>query len=160
MIILNQQDGFDDIDVAILQALQANGRITHVELGRQVNLSSPAVHARVKRLEQAGFIQQYVALLNRQTLGYDLLCFVQVGLHSHHVKQMSAFEAYLLTIPEVLECYHLTGEYDFLLKVVLKDRADLERFIVERLSSSEGIARINTSMVISETKATTVLPLT
>ena len=149
----------DETDKTILQILQSHGRISNADLGRQINLSSPAIHARIKRLEEAGFIYKYTALLDREKLGYSLICFINVQLTSHHFEQMTHFEKYVSELPEVLECYHLTGDYDFLLKVVLRDRKDLEQFVIKRLSSVRELSRINTSLVISEIKTTTELPM-
>lgn len=149
----------DDLDKAILQLLQTEGRISNVDLAERVNLSPPAIHARLKRLEQRGYIRQYVALLDREKVGYDMLCFIHVNLQLHQPEQVENFRRVIQDLPEVLECHHLTGEYDYLLKVAVRNRKDLERFVVSRLTPIPGIARIHTSLVLSEVKATTVLPL-
>jgi Lrp/AsnC family leucine-responsive transcriptional regulator len=149
----------DQLDEAILDILQNEGRISNVELGQRVNLSPPAVHARLKRLEQKGFIRQYVALLDRELIGYDMLCFINISLQLHQHKQVENFKRRMLELPQVLECHHLTGEYDYLLKVVVRNRKDLEQFVVNQLTPIAGIARIHTSLVLTEIKSTTALPL-
>lgn len=149
----------DDIDRAILQTLQENGRISNADLARRVNLSPPAVHARVRRLEEQGLIRRYVALLDREAVGYDMLCLISVRLERHQRRDIDRLRSAVQEMPEVLECYHVTGEFDFLLKVVMRNRQELERFVVDRLSSLAGIAHIRTSLVLSEIKTTTALPL-
>ncbi len=149
----------DEVDRAILTSLQSQARLSNVELARRVNLSPPATHARVKRLEEEGYIRQYVALVDSDKAGFDLLCFIEVNLQLHQLKQVESFREAIRQLPEVLECYHLTGEHDYLLKVVLHNREDLERFVVRCLTPIPGVARIQTSVVLSEVKAKTALPL-
>ena len=143
---LNQRTGLDDIDVEILRLLQDDASISKAELGRRLNLSQPAVHHRVKRLEERGYIQRYVAILDHELLGLDLICFVQV-------------EQAVLAMPEVLDCHHLTGDADFLLKVVAPNRKALEHLLVERLSTLPGVTHLETSVVLREVKHVTALPL-
>lgn len=149
----------DEIDMQVLRELQADGRISNVELARRVNLSPPATHARIKRLQQQGFIKTAAVILDRARLGFDLLCFIQISLQMHQLEQVERFREAVRQMPEVLECYHLTGEYDYLLKVVIRNRQDLERFVVGNLTPLPGVARIHTSVVFSEIKATTALPI-
>ena len=149
----------DDIDREILDLVQKNGRISNAELSRRLNLSPPATHARVRRLERDGFIEGYAGLLNRDKLGYDLLCFVLVGLSVHQFEHVHGFRERVLAMPEVLECYNITGEYDYLLKVVLHNREDLERFVVGELTPLPGVARLQTSLVLSEVKSSVKLPV-
>ncbi len=153
------QENLHPLDAAILRELQNDGRISTVELARRVHLSPPATHARVKRLEKAGLIRQYGATLDREKAGFDLLCFIQITIQLHQPQQVEKFRTLVRQMPEVLECHHITGEYDYLLKVALRNRKDLERFVVKQLTPIPGVARIHTSMVLSENKATTALPL-
>ena len=149
----------DEVDKAILEALQRDGRISNAELARRVNLSPPATHARVRRLEARGYIDSYVTLLDQEKAGFDMLCFVRVSLARHQPEEVDRFRSVVLDMPEVLECYHVTGDFDYMLKVVIHNRKDLERFLVARLTSIPGVARVYTSLVLSEVKSTTVLPL-
>ena len=149
----------DDIDRAILRELQVDARISNLDLSRQIDLSPPATHARVRRLEACGLIRGRVAIVDRERAGFDLLVFVSIGMQVHQYQHIERFRALIGELPEVLECHHLTGEYDYLLKVVLRNRRDLERFVVEKLSPIPGIARIHSSLVLSEVKATTALPI-
>ena len=148
----------DEIDRAILAILQTSGRVTNAELARQVNLSPPAVHARLRRLEEQGLIRQYVALLDREAAGYDMLCLINIRMELHQREHVERLRSIVQTMPEVLECHHVTGEYDYQLKVVLRNRKELERFVVDRLTTIPGIAHIRTSLVLSEIKSTTAIP--
>src|SRR5574341_114888 len=147
----------DSTDKLILQILQEEGRLSNAELARRVSLSPPATHARMRRLEEEGYIHGYAALLDREKAGFDMLCFVQISLQLHQPQQVEAVRAAIREMPEVLECHHITGEYDYLLKVVIHNRKDLERFVLERLTPVPGVARIHTSLVLTEVKATTAL---
>ena len=149
----------DETDLHILEILQLEGRISNAKLARQIELSPPATLARTKRLEEAGIIRGYVALLEPEQVGFDMLCFVNVSLQLHQSQQVEGFERAVAEMPEVLECHHVTGEYDYLLKVAIRNRSDLKRFAVERLTPIPGVARIYTSLVLSEVKSTTALPL-
>jgi Lrp/AsnC family transcriptional regulator, leucine-responsive regulatory protein len=151
--------GFDQLDIAILEELQVNGRISIADLARKIHLSQPAVHSRIRRLEREGIIQQYVALVDREAAGYDLLCFIRITLQPHSREVFCNAQKVLEELPSVLECYRMTGNYDLLLKVVLRDRADLERFIEEHLMVITGIDRIDTDLVLNEVKQTTALQL-
>jgi len=159
MIGYSQGSELDELDLAILRTLQDDGRISNADLAQRINLSPPATHARVRRLTERGYIRGYVALLDKAKLGYDMTCFISVSLQMHQVEGLEAFRASVRQFPEVLECHHVTGEFDFLLKAVVRNRQDLERFVVNRLTPIPGVARINTSLALSETKSTTALPL-
>jgi DNA-binding Lrp family transcriptional regulator len=149
----------DELDKRILDELQKDARISNAELARRVNLSPPATHARVKRLEEKGAVQRYVALLDRQMTGYDMLCFVRVSLQLHDLDQVTGFHEAIREIPEVLECHHVTGDYDYLLKVLAHNTEDLENFLVNRLTPIPGVAQIHTSLVLREVKNSTTIPL-
>jgi len=156
---MNEYSDIDVLDRAILDVLQREGRMTNVDLARLVNLSPPAVHTRVKRLEQQGYIRGYVALLDAEKLGYDMLCFVSVTLAIHQPEHVENFREVVQRMPEVLACHHITGAYDYLLKVVVANRKALERFVMTKLTPIPGIAHIQTSLVLREIKNTTQLPV-
>ncbi|MFN8530460.1 MAG: Lrp/AsnC family transcriptional regulator [Anaerolineae bacterium] len=149
----------DDIDRQILTALQQDGAITNAELARRISLSPPAVHARIKALEDEGYIKQYVAVLNREKLGYDMLCLVGVTLQMHQPEQIDRFHEEVRRMPEVLECHFLTGDFDYLLKVVVRNRKELERLLMDRLTRIPGVSRVSTSLVLGEIKNSLALPL-
>jgi Lrp/AsnC family transcriptional regulator, leucine-responsive regulatory protein len=147
----------DSIDLQILDILQRQANISNAELGRRVNLSPPATHARIKRLETEGYIQKQVAILDQQKLGFDLLCYIFISTDIHQAEQLEILENNLEAMPEVLECHCLTGEYDYLLKVANKNRQGLEEFI--RKLNKLGISRIQTSLALREIKHSTILPI-
>jgi Lrp/AsnC family leucine-responsive transcriptional regulator len=149
----------DDYDRAILDALQTDGRIANAELARRLALSAPAIHARLRRLEEVGLISRYAAVLDREKLGFDLLCFVNISLQRHTREHVALFRQRIQEIPQVLECHHVTGEYDYLLKVVVRNRKELEHLLMEELTPIPGVAHIHTSLVLNEVKAATALPL-
>lgn len=149
----------DELDRQILTELQRDARQANAEVARRLSLSPPAVHARIKRLEEQGYVRGYTALLDRERLGFDMLCFIQISLQLHQIEQVNHFRTTIQQIPEVLECHHVTGEYDYLLKIAVRNRQELERLVMEKLTPIPGVARIHTSLVFSEIKASTALPL-
>lgn len=149
----------DRVDKSLLRALQLDGRLSNVQLAKKISLSPPATHSRLRRLEKDGYIRQYAAVVDREKAGYDLLCFIHISLQMHKVEQVEKFREATRRMPEVLECHHITGEHDYLLKVVLKNRKDLERFVVDKITPIPGVARIHTSLVLTEVKTTMALPL-
>ena len=159
MIVSSVQAAIDETDKAILRLLQANGRISNAQIARQVGLSAPATHARVKRLEETGVIRQYATLLDRETIGFDMVCFISVSLQLHQFDAIERFKELVQDMPEVLECHHITGEFDYLLKAVFRNRDELQEFVVNKLTPIPGMARINTSLVLIEIKATQQLPI-
>lgn len=149
--------GLDNVDLQILAILQREVQISNAELARRVNLSPPATHTRVKRLENEGYIDQQVAILNQEKLGFDLLCYIFMSTNIHQEKQIEELENRLKTMSEILECHCLTGAYDYLLKVVIRDRQDLNQFI--RKLNKLGVSRIQTNLSLREIKYSTVLPI-
>lgn len=149
----------DEKDVALLNHLQGDARLTNTELAQRVNLSAPGLQKRIKKLEEAGIIEQYVTIVNHEAVGYDMLCFVQVTLMRHEPHLVHQFRKLVQQMPEVLECHHITGEYDYLLKIVLRNRKHLEKFLIETLTPVPGMDKIRTSLVLSEIKKTTAVPL-
>lgn len=149
----------DELDSAILEILQSEARISNAELARRVNLSPPATLARVRRLEESGYIERYVALVDRRQVGYDMFCFVRVSLQLHDTEQVTGFREAVQQMPEILECHHVTGDYDYILKVVARNTKDLENFLINQLTPIPGVARIYTSLVLNEVKSSTVIPL-
>lgn len=149
----------DDTDRILLQYLQIDARMTNVELARRVNLSAPGLQKRLRKLEESGVIRQYVTLVDREALGYDMLCYINVTLQRHEPEAIRQFRDAVQNMPEVLACYHITGEYDYLLKVVVRNRKHLEQFLVETLTPVPGMDKIRTSLVLSEIKSTTTVPV-
>ena len=150
--------GFDELDRAILRELQKNARITNAELARTIHLSQPAIYQRIKKLEKRGAIQRYSAFVERSVVGLDLLCLLQIktdGTPNNLQKIRELAE----DNPHILECYHLTGEFDVVLKIVIQDHANLEQFIEKHFSDVKGIQRLQTNIVLTEWKVTTNIPL-
>ena len=152
-------NSLDEIDRTVLQYLQEDARITNAELARRVDLSPPGLQKRVRKLEESGVIEQYTTLVNREAVGYDMLCFIQVTLQRHDPESIRIFREQVHQMPEVLECYHLTGEYDYMLKIVVRNRAHLSSFLVDTLTPLPGMDKLRTSLVLSEIKRTTAVPL-
>jgi DNA-binding Lrp family transcriptional regulator len=149
----------DRYDRTILQALQQDGRISNVQLAARVNLSESACLRRVRALEQDGLIERYVALLNQKKAGVGGTVFVHIALRREEQSELAAFEKAVQDIPEIMECYLMTGEFDYLLRVVVSDMADFERVHNEALTRLPGVARVNSSIAIRTVTKTTELPL-
>jgi DNA-binding Lrp family transcriptional regulator len=149
----------DRYDKAILAELQRDGRISNVQLAGLVNLSESACLRRVRGLEQAGLIERYVALLNQKKARLTGTVFVHIALRREEQSQLAEFEAAVQEIPEVMECHLMTGEFDYLLRVVIADMADFERLHNESLTRLPGVARVNSSVAIRTVRKTTELPL-
>jgi Lrp/AsnC family leucine-responsive transcriptional regulator len=153
----------DVIDRRILRALQVDGRITYDVLAAQVGLSSSAALRRVKRLEEAGVIAAYVALVPAERVGLGLTAYLNVRLEKHSDVQkrnpMDLFRAAVQTWPEVVECAALTGEMDYLLRVVVADMAHYSRFIMDTLLAHPSVQDCKTSFVLDRVKNTTAVPV-
>jgi Lrp/AsnC family transcriptional regulator, leucine-responsive regulatory protein len=149
----------DDLDRRLLSYLQSRARTSTAELSRRFKLSAPGLQKRLKRLEAGGVIRGYATLVNRASVGLDLLCFVHVMLAHHRPGSVKRFPERIKALPEVLECHYLTGEVDYLLKVVVASNDHLERFLFEKLMKLDGVDRTRTSIVLKEIKSSTSLPL-
>jgi len=149
----------DRFDRAILAELQKDGRISNVQLAGKVNLSESACLRRVRALEQAGLIQRYVALLDQKKVGLSGTVFVHIALRREEQSELAAFEKAVKDIPQVMECYLMTGEFDYLLRVVVSDMADFERLHNEALTRLPGVARVNSSVAIRTVTKRTELPV-
>jgi Lrp/AsnC family leucine-responsive transcriptional regulator len=149
----------DDIDVQLLALLQSDGRITNADLAKRVGLSPPSVLQRVRALEKAGLIKGYVALLDAERLGLKITALAMISLSLHQEQPIERFRRSIQSISEVVECYHVTGEYDFLLKIHVKDIRAYELLLREKITKIKGISRIQTSFVLGVPKYTTQIPL-
>lgn len=153
----------DKLDKAILRRLQANGRETYDVVGAKVGLSASAVLRRVKRLEDAGVIDRYVALVKPEAVGLGMTAYLNVRLEkhseSHKRNPMDLFRSAVQGWPEVVECVALTGDMDYLLRVVVGDMAHYSRFMMETLLRHPSVQDCKTSFVLDRVKATTAVPL-
>ena len=142
----------DEIDRMILAELQADGRMTNVELAKRVGISAPPCLRRVRTLEEQGYIQGYHADVNARELGFEVQVFAMVGLVSQAEADLNAFEGRCQGWPLVRECHMLNGEVDFILKCVAPDLRTFQRFLTEELTSAENVASVKTSLVIRGAK--------
>lgn len=147
----------DDLDSKVLQALLASGRKSWAELAQEIGLSAPATAERVRKLEERGIIKGYTVILDAETLGYTLTAFVAVTLDKPGDRK--AFLASVDKLPEVQECHHVAGDYDYLLKVRTKGTRDLDRLLSEDIKGIAGIVRTRTTIVLSTWKETQALPV-
>ncbi len=143
---------FDDIDLAILRELQADGRMTNVELAQRVGLTAPPCLRRVRSLEKSGVIEGYHADLNGTALGYSITVFAMISLSSQSDAALKAFEAHIATIPEVRECHMLNGEIDYLIKIVAQDLRSFQELLTSQLTSAPHVASVKTSLTIRRSK--------
>lgn len=148
----------DEIDKKILKILQKNGRITNLQLSKEVDLSPAPTLERVRKLEKAGFIDGYEARLNHEKLGFGLQVVIQVSLLRQIENAMQKFVLQINQIDEIVECYQLTGDFDYLLKVMVKDIKELDLLINEKLSHIEEIGQMRSSVVLSHLKESSRIP--
>lgn len=149
----------DTIDLRILRELQADGSLSNVALAKRVGLSPSPCLARVKTLQDSGLIRQYVALLDAQQLGLHLNVFISISLKQQTRAALEAFEAQIGAREEVMECYLMTGDADYLIRVAVADMAALERFILEQLSPMKEVEKIRSSFALKQVRYKTALPL-
>ncbi len=142
----------DEIDRKILSELQADGRMTNVELARRVGISAPPCLRRVRTLEEQGYIRGYHADVDPRELGFEVQVFAMVGLQSQAEADLSAFETRCRNWPLVRECHMLNGEVDFILKCVAPDLSTFQRFLTEELTAADNVASVKTSLVIRGAK--------
>jgi Lrp/AsnC family leucine-responsive transcriptional regulator len=148
----------DSIDLKILTALQENARITNIDLCDKVGLSPSPCLSRVKALETAGFISRYVTLLDPLSVGLSVSVFVQIRLEKQVESALVTFESTIATKPEVMECYLMTGSADYLLRVVVPNLQEFQRFVID-LSKIRGVGNIQSSIALKQVKYKTALPL-
>ena len=153
------QIDLDDADVRLLECLQANARLTNVELSEQVALSPSQCLRRVRRLEEAGLLRGYAALLDRERVGLGVMAFVSVSLETQREHPTEAFNKAVQEIPEILECLAVSGEADYLLRVVAVDLKAFSDFLMHRLLRLPMVANVRSSILLDEVKSTTALPL-
>lgn len=150
----------DLIDLRILDELQKNSSISNVELSKRVHLSPSPCLSRVKALETGGIISRYVALANPSALGLDLNVFISISLKSQDKQALADFEQRISEHDEVMECYLMTGDSDYLIRVAVTNIGALERFILEQLTPIPGIDKIRSSFALKQVLYKTALPLT
>ena len=154
------KNALDEIDCRILAALQENARISNVDLASQVGISPSPCWRRVRDLEQEGVISRYVTLVDPGSVGLPVSVFIQVSLERQVETALEAFESAVLSRPEVMECYLMTGDADYLLRVVVADLAAYERFLMDHLTRVPSVASIKSSFALKQIKYRTALPVT
>ena len=150
----------DKLDVRLLAALQKDARATNQQLGEQVHLSASQVSRRILRMEQAGIVRGYVALLDPAALGSSVRAISYVTLSRHGGDEGLAFEREMAAIPEVLDCYAVAGESDYILQIVAANLGVLSESVLKKLTRIAGVAHIRSNIVLSRIKSSTELPLT
>lgn len=149
----------DRIDRSILRELQRNGRITNADLAETVGLSAAACHKRVKRLEAAKVIKDYTAIIDPQAVGYSQSAFVRIALNSQGNDTIEAFETEVLKCPQILECHLMTGDYDYLLHVIVKDAQEYERLHRDVLTKLPSVSRLTSSFALRRVRRTSEIPM-
>jgi DNA-binding Lrp family transcriptional regulator len=152
-------DSLDAIDLRILRAMQTDARMTNVELAEQVGLSQSPCLRRVRKLEELGVIASHVTLLDQNAVGLPVSVFLQVSLERQVEDALRVFEAAVGRWPEVMECYLMTGDADYVLRVVAADLAAYERFLMDRLTRVPGVSSIRSSFALKQVVYTTALPV-
>jgi DNA-binding Lrp family transcriptional regulator len=151
--------GLDAIDWKILRALQADGRITNVDLARKVGISAPPCLRRVRALQEVGIIEGFAAILNDKALGFELTAFAMIKLKSQAEADLIAFEERARNSPIVRDCYMLSGEIDFLLRCVAPELSAFQDFIIHELTAAPNVASVKTSLVIRASKHAAGVPV-
>ncbi|SEQ96590.1 transcriptional regulator, AsnC family [Hyunsoonleella jejuensis] len=148
---------FDATDKTLLEHLQKDSKQTNKELSNKLGLSVTAVYERIKKLEKEGFIDGYTAVINKQKIDRNFVAFCHVKLLQHSQEFVVSFEKEVNSLNEVLECYHISGDYDYLLKVIVKDMATFREFMVKKLTRINHIGSTHSMFVISEVKQTNII---
>ena len=149
----------DSTDREILRLLQADAGITNADLARKLGLAPATTLERVRKLKQRGIIRSIVALVDAERVGQGTMALVAIALASHQHDHVQAFRDHVIALPEVLECYHVSGEYDYLIKVVAVNIAGYEDFLLHKLTATPNVGRVHTSFVLSTVKHETAIPL-
>nr|WP_067293086.1 Lrp/AsnC family transcriptional regulator [Marinobacterium profundum] len=149
----------DKTDRRLLRELQRNGRISNQELAERTSLSTAPCWRRLKKLEDSGVINRYVALLDSHKLGMQTMAFIHLSLLDHSDASIVAIDEFVEQSPEVMECYAITGSEDYLLRIVTEDMEALERFMMQKLLKLKGVKSTNSSLVLRQKKYTTELPI-
>lgn len=149
----------DHIDYRILDLLQVDAKYTIKEIAAELGMTATPVYERIRRMEEEGYIKRYVALVNKDLLDFHVVVFCNISLKEHNRQVLKSFETQISTFPEIVECYHIAGTFDYLLKVIVRSMHEYQEFILNRLSSLEEIGQLQSSFVMSEIKYSTGLRL-
>jgi DNA-binding Lrp family transcriptional regulator len=147
----------DNTDYQILHLLQKNAKFTIKEIASEMGMTTTPVYERIKRMEEDGYIQNYVALLDKEKLGLHLTIFCKVSLQDHSQEHLEVFETQVKDHPEIIECFQIAGDFDYLLKVVLQDMAAYQKFMIGKLAKLPNIQKVQSSFVMNQVKCNTQL---
>lgn len=147
----------DQTDKKLLSLLQENAKLTTKQLAHHLNLSTTPVFERIKRLERNGVIDKYVAIINKEKVGFELVAFCNVSLKQHSLDVIREFETEIAKLPEVIECHHIAGMFDYMLKVVTHNMDTYHSFVYNKLASVNNIGNVQSSFVMREIKSGTLL---
>ena len=150
---------FDTLDQQLLMYLQENSKITYKELSDKLNLSSTAIHERIKKLEKAGIIEKYVALVNKRLINRELLVFSHIKLQQHSQENIRKFETEIQTLKEVQSCFHVSGDYDYIVKMSFENMDEYRNFMVNKLTTINVIGSTHSTFVIGDVKDDTAYQL-
>lgn len=152
-------DKFDPVDKKILKVIQADARLNTKQIAGKIGLTVTPTYERLKKIEQSGVVKEYVALLDREIIGKTIVAFINVSLQLHSKPLINGFEKSIVKVPEVMECFHVAGNFDYLLKVVVKDMNSYQNFLSNKLATIENIAHVQSSFVMTEIKHQTAYVL-
>ncbi|MFX1762182.1 Lrp/AsnC family transcriptional regulator [Paraburkholderia sp. A1BS-2L] len=149
----------DSIDLRLLAALQEHGRASNLELAAAVKLSPAQTLRRHRRLEELGVVKRYETRLDAQALGFGVVAFIQVTMERGHMRELVKFKELVAQLPQVQECYSVTGDIDYVLKVVARDLKALSEFLLDTLMRAPGVSSVHSIVCLDELKGTSALPL-
>lgn len=152
--------GIDPVDLHILELLQQDALMTTKEIAAKLNLTTTPVHERIKRLRRDGIIEKYTIVLNKKKINRNLVVFCNITLKEHAQEYLAKFETDVQSLNEVVECYCISGDSDFLLKIIVRDIDEYKDFIMNRLAGIGNIGNARSHIVVSETKQAGILPIT
>jgi Lrp/AsnC family leucine-responsive transcriptional regulator len=150
----------DSVDIHILQILQDNARMTNKEIGEKLHKSASAINDRIRRMQEQGYIKNYVAVLDNKKIDRGLIAFTHVQLRDHDKETINYFETEIVKVPEVMECYHMSGQYDFILRVAVKDLDAYHQFLMNHLFETVPLGSLQSTFVMREAKAEMAYPIT
>jgi Lrp/AsnC family leucine-responsive transcriptional regulator len=152
-------DKLDATDIRILQILHDNARLTNKEIGEQLFKSASTINDRIRRMQEKGYIKKYVAVLDHKMIDRGLVAFTHVQLRDHTKEVINYFETEIVKLPEVLECYHMSGQYDFILRVAVKDLDAYHQFLMNHLFETVPLVSMQSTFVMREAKAELPFPI-
>lgn len=149
----------DSLDLSILDILQEDARLPTREIGFKLNKSHSSIQSRIQRLRDEGFIKKYTVVLDYDKLDFGFMTFTSIQLKDHSEDLLNSFEREIVKIPEVMECHYMTGDYDFMLKIVAKDQHEYHEVLMKKLFATIGVGRVQTKLVMKTSKSDARLPI-